>query len=207
MIERLKQRFERLQAVVTCSAATSRSSCPPGAQQPLHRTVAEVAFFPQDLHQHGHPQQPLGDQLGHRRSGDGSRADRAGPCPLVTSPPEATAIGRDLDLDLFGIPVSLGENGAPQPGSSAGARATRGFPRRPASDGSRRFGPGRSVRWPRRAGSVGAGSSSSPSRQLERSQTKPFRSFDRLVLELAILTAKLCDLLFQLGDFAWPLAC
>src|SRR5258706_9400154 len=57
----------------------------------------------QDLDPNGHAQQALGDQLGRGWGGDGSRAIGAATGPLVTSPPEASAIRSDLDLDLFRI--------------------------------------------------------------------------------------------------------
>jgi hypothetical protein len=57
----------------------------------------------QDLHPHRHPQQSLGDQFGRGGRGDGSRAVGAGAGPLVASPSDQSAVGPDLDLDLFGI--------------------------------------------------------------------------------------------------------
>ena len=57
----------------------------------------------QNLHPHRHTQHALGNQLRRRRRGDGSRTVRAGAGPLVASSTDPSAIGLDLDLDLFGI--------------------------------------------------------------------------------------------------------
>ncbi len=124
----------------------------------------------QDLHPHGHPQQPLGDQLGCRRSGEGSRAERTGARPLITSPPDAAAIGADLDLDLLGILGVAGGERHPTPGTTALVlgqlaevlddwQVTVVPPLRP--------GPLRSLAA---TGGLGEAGSSSPSRPLERSR-------------------------------------
>ena len=57
----------------------------------------------QNLHPHRHTQHTFGDQLRRRGRGDRSRTVRAGARPLITSPSDASAIGSNLDLDLFGI--------------------------------------------------------------------------------------------------------
>ena len=74
----------------------------PLAQQPFRGTVTEE-LVEQDLHPHRHPQHTLGDQLGRRGGGDGSRTVRAAACSLVTTSSDDPAIGLDVDLDLFGI--------------------------------------------------------------------------------------------------------
>ena len=102
VVERLKQRFEAFQAAGHGPRRHVQTEQPPLGKQPLRGPVAGE-LVEQDLHPHGDAQQSLGDQLGSRRSGDGSRAVRAGACPLVTSPPDPAAIRADLDLDLFGI--------------------------------------------------------------------------------------------------------
>ena len=102
VVERLKQRFEAFQATGHGARRHVQTQQPPLGQQPLRGPVAGE-LVEQDLHPHRHAQQSLGDQLGGRRSGERSRTVRAGARPLVTSPPDQSAIGPDLDLDLFGI--------------------------------------------------------------------------------------------------------
>jgi hypothetical protein len=102
IVDGLKQRFEAFQAAGHGPRRHVQAEQPPLGKQPLRGPVAGE-LVEQDLHPHGGAQQSLGDQLGGRRGGDGPRRVRADACPLVTSPPEASAIRADLDLDLFGI--------------------------------------------------------------------------------------------------------
>ena len=118
VVERLKQRFEAFQAAGHGARRHVQAEQPPLGEQPLRGPVAGE-LVEQDLHPHRDAQQSLGDQLGRRRSGEGSRAVRAGACPLITSPSDASAIRSDLDLDLFGILGVAGRERRPTPRANA----------------------------------------------------------------------------------------
>ena len=122
---------------------------------------------------------------------------------MVTSPPDATAIGADLDLDLLGILGVAGREWRPTAGAAAlvlGQLAEFLDDRQVTVVPPLRPGPIGSLAAP---GGLGGGRLLLLA--LEAIGAVPRRSFfalsaEELVLELAILTAKLCDLLFQLGD-------
>ena len=199
VVERLKERFEAFQAAGHGARRHVQAEQPPLSQQPLRGPVTEE-LVEQDLHPHRHPQQPLGDQLGRRGGGDGSRTVRAGACPLVTSPSDQPAIGSDLDLDLFGI---LGVAGHKRRAALRANTLLLGQLAEILDDGQVTVVP------PRRTGPIlpltplGRRGRSLIVFAFEMIRTVLGRrgfalSTEELILELAVLAAKLLDLGFEL---------
>src|SRR5208337_4296007 len=118
LIHRLKQRFEAFQGTGHGASSQVQAQQPPLVKQPLRRAVAEE-LVDQDLHQHRRPQQSLGNQLGRRRSGIGSRTVFTGTSPLITSPSDPAPIHQEIDLDLFGILGTARRERCPTLGANA----------------------------------------------------------------------------------------
>jgi hypothetical protein len=121
---------------------------------------------------------------------------------LIASPADATARGADLDLDLLGILGVAGRERRPTLGT-----ATLRFRQLTEILDDRQVTVVPPL-WPRPILALAASGGLRRGRLLLAVQgigTVPRRSSfalwaEELVLELAILTAKLCDLVFQLGD-------